>query len=73
MKKMSRRVFLIMTCALLLVALVFSMQAVLADGSAVGVTVTVVSAIQVRDGVAVNSNVPVIRQVSGGLVTFLAQ
>lgn len=70
--KVRCRMFILVICMMILVTLVLSAGAVLGDSGAVSVKVTVARCIHVENGSAVHSNVPVVRQVAGGYITFVS-
>lgn len=65
-----RRLAIIVICSLLLAVLVLPASAVMGESGFVSVNVTVARMIQVVDGRECRSNVPVVRQVCDGFVTF---
>ncbi|MBU4173292.1 MAG: hypothetical protein KKB90_11535 [Actinobacteria bacterium] len=70
---MSRRVLVIIICSLVLAVLILSASAVQGEGTSVSVNMTMARTIQVVNGGECRSNVPVVRQVCGGFVTFISR
>jgi len=69
---MSRRLLALIICSLVLLVLMLSASAVLAEGASVSTRVTVARTIHVQNGSADGSNVPVKAQVVGEFITFVS-